>query len=112
MFEKTLFHHLFAARLTQLREQKGVSASEMSRAIGKARNYISDIEARSKLPSMKVFAMICDYLGITPAEFFDDKNPDPISLLRLIKYLRMLNPRQLALVMALVLDMLHISFTK
>lgn len=60
-----------ATRLTQLRIQKGVSAREMSLSLGQAPNYINTIENRKSLPSMQAFFFICEYLNITPQEFFD-----------------------------------------
>ena len=109
MFEKTKLQRLFANRLAQLREKKGVTAKEMSIAIGKGRGYISDIEVMKQLPSMKTFFLICEYLGITPGEYFDDTNTDPVSLHKLNRYLKLLNPRQLKNILAIVMDMLHIS---
>lgn len=70
----------FAVRLTELREQKQVSAREMSLALGQNVNYINAIENNKSLPSMEVFFYICDYLGITPREFFDLEVAAPAKL--------------------------------
>ncbi len=70
----------FAVRLTELREQKQVSAREMSLALGQNVNYINAIENNKSLPSMEVFFYICDYLGITPREFFDMEVAAPAKL--------------------------------
>ncbi len=61
----------FAKRLAELRIAKNVSAREMSLSIGQSVNYINSIENRKSLPSMRNFFYICEYLGITPAEFFN-----------------------------------------
>ena len=68
---------LFSQRLSQLRLNKGVSAREMSLAIGLSPGYINNIETGVNYPSMTVFFYICEYLDITPIEFFDiaAKNP-------------------------------------
>jgi len=42
----------FAKRLTELRQQKGVSARDMSLSIGQSENYINKIENRKSLPSL------------------------------------------------------------
>lgn len=68
-----MFEDLFYQRLTKLREEKGVSARDMSLSIGQSAGYINAIENRNGFPSMQVFFYICEYLGVTPTEFFDDK---------------------------------------
>ncbi len=60
----------FINRLVQLRMAKGVSAREMSLDIGQNENYINLIENGKNHPSMQGFFFICEYLGITPQQFF------------------------------------------
>ena len=60
----------FSERITQLRIEKGVSAREMSLALGQSESYINKIENQRTLPSMTGFFYICEYFGITPQEFF------------------------------------------
>ena len=64
----------FAARLAQLRQEKGVSAHEMSLALNLSDTYINRVERRMMLPSLSVFFKICDYFHIAPAEWFDSSN--------------------------------------
>ena len=66
-----LIEEEFPQRLAELRTKKGVSARDMSLSIGQGPGYINNIENGHNLPSMSVFFYICDYLGITPSEFFD-----------------------------------------
>ena len=35
------------------------------------------IENKNALPSMSTFFYICEYLDITPKDFFDEENPHP-----------------------------------
>lgn len=72
-----MYEEFFPKRLTRLREQKGVSAREMSLDIGQNPNYINQIENRRMLPKMQAFFYICEYLGITPGQFFDEGNAYP-----------------------------------
>ena len=67
-------------RLAKLRMQKGVSARDMSLSLGQANNYINNVENKKTLPSMQSFFYICEYLGVTPQEFFDEGNPNPAAL--------------------------------
>ena len=60
----------FADRLTALRVMRGVSAREMSLSLGQGAGYISNIENGGNLPSMAMFFEICEYLSVTPGEFF------------------------------------------
>lgn len=64
-------------RITQLRVQKGVSEYKMSYDLGHSRGYINNISSGKTLPSMTEFFAICDYFGITPVEFFDEKTGNP-----------------------------------
>ena len=67
----------FYKRLTELRIQKNVSARDMSLSLGQSESYINKIENRRTLPSLTGFFYICDYLGITPAEFFNTASASP-----------------------------------
>ena len=80
-----MFEDLFYDRLIKLRAEKGVSAREMSLAIGQSPGYINGLENRNGFPSMQVFFYICEYLGVTPSEFFDNGNSYPIEYRRLLK---------------------------
>ena len=67
----------FAQRLSGLRLQKGVSARTMSELLGQSTGYINNIENGVSYPSMAAFFRICEFLEITPLDFFntDVKNP-------------------------------------
>lgn len=68
----------FALRLAELRAQKGVSARDMSLSLGQSASYINKIENHRALPSMQGFFYICEYLEISPQEFFNLSSPDPL----------------------------------
>ncbi len=64
-------------RITQLREQKGVSEHRMSLELGKSGSYIRSITNGLALPSLRELFNIMDYFDLTPALFFtpiDDQN--------------------------------------
>lgn len=69
---------VFIKRLTELRTNKGVSARDMSLSIGQSAGYINNIENGVNFPSMSAFFYICEYLGVSPKEFFDIETSDPI----------------------------------
>jgi len=82
-------------RLTQLKNEKGVSARELSTAIKQANNYITNIENQKALPSMRGLFLICEYFDISPKEFFDEENTSPTLLNELIEELKGVNPKTL-----------------
>ena len=94
----------FAERLSRLREDKQVSAREMSLAIGQNCSYINRIENKKAFPSMQSFFYICDYLQITPQEFFDEKSQTSHTLNELMESLKALSPKQLELISNIVLE--------
>lgn len=65
-------------RITQLRLQKNVSEYKMSFDLGHSRSYIQSISSGRALPSLPEFLYICDYFGITPAEFFNMEDAEII----------------------------------
>ena len=92
----------FALRLATLRTKRNVSAREMSLSIGQNPNYINHIETGSATPSLSGMLYICEYLGITPSEFFDFDNNNPAKLNKINEYLKKLNDEQLEIVETLV----------
>lgn len=99
-----MFDDEFQKRLRELRLHKNVSARDMSLSIGQNQNYINRIENGTNMPSMSAFLSICDYLNITPSEFFDTNNAQPERMRRLIKQLQNLDIKRFNDVAAIVED--------
>ena len=100
-----MYEDFISERLSKLRTQKGVSARDMSLTLGQANNYINNIENKKSLPSMQSFFYICEYLGITPQEFFDEGNSYPSQLSELIEDLKKLNEASLIHIAGLVKEL-------
>lgn len=79
-----IYENFLPDRLAKLRMQKGISARDMSLSLGQANNYINTIENKKSLPSMQSFFYICEFLNVTPLEFFDGENANPCILRELI----------------------------
>lgn len=92
----------FAKRLVELRQNKGVSARDMSLSIGQSAGYINNIENGINYPSMTVFFYICDYLEITPQEFFDIDSKNPLKVNELCELAKNLNNEQLDTIISLM----------
>ncbi|MGN0182670.1 MAG: helix-turn-helix transcriptional regulator [Candidatus Ornithomonoglobus sp.] len=78
-------------RITQLRLQKGVSEYQMSYDLGHSRGYIYNISSGKSLPPLTELFAICDYFGITPSEFFDDKVSNPELIQKAVEGLKRLD---------------------
>lgn len=97
----------FSLRLAQLREKKGVSARDMSLSIGQNPGYINNIESGKSMPSLTGIFYICEYLGISPSNFFDMDNQNPTKLLEVINDLKRLNDKQLAAVSMIIKEIIR-----
>lgn len=91
MFEKADF----IKRLVDLRNAKGVSARDMSLSIGQSAGYINNIENGVNYPSMTVFFYICEYLDISPKDFFDTEISNPQKAHALLAAIKGLSEEQL-----------------
>lgn len=100
-----MYEEDFALRLSRLRLNKNVSARDMSLSIGQNAGYINNIENGKALPSMSNFFFICEYLDITPQEFFETDSEQPKKLRALVKDLKRLDRQQFDLIAALVKNM-------
>ena len=58
-------------RISSLRQEKQISERKMSLDLGHSTSYIRSITSGRALPSMGEFLYICEYLGVTPMEFFN-----------------------------------------
>jgi len=96
----------FSARLTELRTQKGISARDMSLNLGQNPSYINSIETGKAMPSMANFFYICDYLKITPKEFFDTDEPQPEDTRRLTQTIKKLDAKKIKIVTSLLTELL------
>lgn len=97
-----MYENEFQTRLAQLRENKGVSARDMSLSIGQNPGYINNIETGKALPSMSGFFYICEYLQLSPKDFFDIDAKNPEKLNELIKDLKKLDDKQLDSIASIV----------
>ena len=95
----------FIERLVALRMAKGVSARDMSLSIGQSSSYINNIKSGMSYPSMTGFFYICDYLGITPKEFFDIDSPAPSKIAELTEEAKGLGAKALDHLIAIIKEM-------
>lgn len=65
-------------RISELRTKKNISEYKMSLDLGHSKSYIQSISSGKALPSLSEFLYICEYLGVTPKDFFDVSQNDSI----------------------------------
>ncbi len=87
-------------RITELRTRKGVSEYKMSMDLGHSKSYIQSISSGKALPSFTEFLYICEYLGVTPKEFFDTESIDPQQVCHLLELARTLPSQDLSVLIA------------
>jgi transcriptional regulator with XRE-family HTH domain len=92
----------FCERLAYLRTLKGASARSMSLSLGQNLGYINNIENKKALPSMEVFFNICEFLEVSPQEFFDEKNACPECLSETINNLKKLDPHSMSSISSII----------
>lgn len=59
-------------RIAELVKIKKISTIKMSEDLAQSKDYIDNIIEHKQLPSMQCFLAICDYLELSPAEFFTE----------------------------------------
>ena len=101
------YHNWLPERLAQLRMQKGVSARDMSLSLGQSESYINKIENRRTLPPTEGFFYICEYLDITPQDFFNDSLSAPKQSKALLEAIDRLGCNKREHILQLVTDLLE-----
>lgn len=89
-------------RITQLRQKKGVSEYRMSYDLGHSRGYIYNISSGKSLPPLVELFAICEYFGITPAEFFDDRIRNPELIQKAVEGLKTLDDSDILMILSYI----------
>jgi len=58
---------LFRENMRLLREEVGISQSELARRIGRTPGYVCDIERGRRRPNLTTLALIAEGLGLNPS---------------------------------------------
>ena len=94
-------------RISELRTKKGVSEYKMSLDLGHSKSYIQSISSGKALPSFSEFLYICEYLGVTPKEFFDSDSTEPQLVCKLMTLAKELSSDDLAVLINMAERLLH-----
>lgn len=102
-----MYEELFSQRLAQLRQERGISARDMSLSIGQNPGYINTIENGKAFPTMSSFFYICDFLKISPKDFFDTDMKSPEKFHSIISELNDLSDEQLCALQIIIRGLTH-----
>lgn len=86
-------------RITELRLRKGVSEYQMGCDLGHSRGYIYNISSGKSMPALSELFAICQYFGVTPCEFFDDRLENPELVQKAVEGLRQLSDEDVLLIL-------------
>ena len=90
-----MYEEQFSKRLAELRIKKGVSARDMNLSIGQNPGYTRAIECGTTFPTMASFFYICEYLNVTPQDFFNFNEEPSNGLNFLVDQLRQFDNEQI-----------------
>ncbi len=65
-------------RIAFFRTGRGYSVNKLANLSGVSQSYLREIELGSKNPTVELVSVLCDTLGISLKEFFDDQPNDPL----------------------------------
>ena len=82
-------------RISVLRTKKNVSEYRMSTDLGHSKSYMQSISSSRSMPSLGEFLYICEYLGVTPREFFDEDIKEPQLVQKLYELTRNMSQEDL-----------------
>ena len=97
-----MFEQYVRNRITELRLHKGVSEYQMSLDLGHGKNYIRAITSGRTLPSLTELPYICEYLGVSVKDFFDDSAQNPALIHELILRAKKLDTEDLKAIINLM----------
>jgi transcriptional regulator with XRE-family HTH domain len=89
-------------RIAELRLKKDVSEYQMSLDLGNNKSYIQGISSGKALPSMREFLSICEYLNITPSQFFDVEVENPLLIKQINDGIKTLGEKDLTMLLGII----------
>ncbi len=89
-------------RIAFLRTAKNISARELSLRLGQSVGYINHIEIGTSNPSIEMLFYICEELGVTMSEFFEEDNKYPLLVNEILQLSKTLNKSSLESVISVM----------
>ncbi|NMB17776.1 MAG: helix-turn-helix transcriptional regulator [Firmicutes bacterium] len=63
----------FVTRLIELRQRRGWTLSDLARRSGVSQSYLSALERRKRVPTIRTIQRICQGMGMRLSDFFAEK---------------------------------------
>ena len=89
-------------RISSLRQEKQISERKMSLDLGHSTSYIRSITSGRSLPSMGEFLYICEYLGVTPMEFFNEERKTTLTKQEAIEHIYSMSDEDIRLLIGFI----------
>ncbi len=89
-------------RISSLRQEKQISERKMSLDLGHSTSYIRSITSGRALPSMSEFLYICEYLGVTPMEFFNEERKTTLTKQEAIEHIYSMSDEDIRLLIGFI----------
>ena len=89
-------------RISSLRQEKQLSERKMSLDLGHSTSYIRSITSGRALPSMSEFLYICEYLGVTPMEFFNEERKTTLTKQEAIEHIYSMSDEDIRLLIGFI----------
>lgn len=83
-----------AERIKFFREHKGITVNKLANESGISQSFLREIELGNKKPTVETLSVLCDALGITLRDFFDDGSLSSLTDNKLIQQIYRLTPEQ------------------
>ena len=64
-------------RIAFFRTGKGYSVNKLANLAGVSQSYLREVELGNKNPTVEFLSVLCDTMGISLKEFFDEQPDDP-----------------------------------
>lgn len=81
-------------RVSYFRNLKGISVNKLANLSGISQSYLRDIELGNKNPTIEIISCLCDTLGISLKDFFDEETTANMSEDPLVKRIYQLSHKQ------------------
>lgn len=81
-------------RITYFRTAKGYSVNKLATLSGISQSYLRDVELGNKNPTVEIISILCETLGISLKDFFDDQTSTQLSNDPLLTKIYRLSPKQ------------------
>lgn len=83
-----------ANRIQFFRQQKGITVNKLANLSGISQSFLRDVELGNKKPTVETVSLLCDALGITLGDFFNDETPSALLENELLLQIYRLTPSQ------------------